>query len=133
MVRCRVGPVVTGDLVDTTTDEDVPVLRGRDPKRRDRLQALWARFPWRAAAGRCAKRTGSQGPHSDSRQKCDLALGDPPAWAIEIKMAVCTGDNGKPDHLGVKDLLSPFDCDRRVIVFNKDNEAQLKNGIDEDW
>ena len=32
-----------------------------------------------------------------SKQTCDLLWGDPPEWAIEIKMFRPNGDNGKPD------------------------------------
>ena len=51
-----------------------------------------------------------------SRQRCDIVFGDPPVWAVEVKMARFTGDNGKPDDTGVKDILSPFECDRSAIV-----------------
>jgi hypothetical protein len=50
-----------------------------------------------------------------SRQRCDLVLGEPPIWAIEIKMARFCGDNGKPDDMATKDLISPFDCDRSAV------------------
>jgi hypothetical protein len=32
-----------------------------------------------------------------SKQTCDLLWGDPPEWAIEIKMFRPNGDNGEPD------------------------------------
>lgn len=54
-------------------------------------------------------------PYPSSRQKCDLALGDAPDWAIEVKMARFSGDNGKPDDTAVKDLLSPYSCDRSAV------------------
>ena len=50
-----------------------------------------------------------------SRQTCDLLWGDPPAWAIEIKMFRPNGDNGKPDDTAVKDILSPFASDRSAV------------------
>lgn len=50
------------------------------------------------------------------RQKCDLWLGDPIEWAIEIKMGRFRGDNGKPDDTGVKDLISPFRADRSALI-----------------
>lgn len=50
-----------------------------------------------------------------SRQRCDIVLGEPPTWAIEIKMARFAGDNGKPDDMATKDLISPFDCDRSAV------------------
>ena len=54
-------------------------------------------------------------PYPNSRQKCDLALGSGPEWAIEVKMARFSGDNGKPDDTAVKDILSPYDKDRSAI------------------
>lgn len=54
-------------------------------------------------------------PYPRSRQKCDVVVGDPPQWAIEVKMARFSGDNGKPDDTAVKDLLSPYSCDRSAV------------------
>ena len=54
-------------------------------------------------------------PYPDSRQKCDLTWGADPAWAIEIKMARFSGDNGKPDDMAVKDILSPYEDDRSAV------------------
>ncbi len=54
-------------------------------------------------------------PYPDSRQKCDLCLGSPSEWAIEVKMARMRGDNGKPDDMCTKDILSPFAADRSAI------------------
>lgn len=51
-----------------------------------------------------------------SRQKCDLWIGDPLRWAIEVKMARFRGDNGKPDDTALKDLLSPYDSDRSALT-----------------
>ena len=50
-----------------------------------------------------------------SRQRCDIVEGEPLSWAIEIKMARFAGDNGKPDDMATKDLISPFDCDRSAV------------------
>jgi hypothetical protein len=50
-----------------------------------------------------------------SRQTCDLLWGDPPEWAIEIKMFRPNGDNGKPDDTAIKDILSPFASDRSAV------------------
>jgi hypothetical protein len=50
-----------------------------------------------------------------SKQTCDLLWGDPPDWAIEIKMFRPNGDNGKPDDTAVKDMLSPFASDRSAV------------------
>ena len=50
-----------------------------------------------------------------ARQKCDLWLGDPLEWVIEVKMGRFRGDNGKPDDMGIKDLISPFRADRSAL------------------
>jgi hypothetical protein len=50
------------------------------------------------------------------RQKCDLWLGEPLQWAIEVKMARFQGDNGKLDDTALKDLLSPYDADRSALA-----------------
>jgi hypothetical protein len=50
------------------------------------------------------------------RQKCDLWVGEPPEWAIEVKMARFRGDNGKPDDTAIKDLLSPYESDRSALT-----------------
>jgi hypothetical protein len=51
-------------------------------------------------------------PYPDSRQKCDIVLGE---WAIEVKMARPNGDNGKPDDTSIKDILSPYESDRSAV------------------
>jgi hypothetical protein len=53
---------------------------------------------------------------STPRQKCDLWLGEPLQWAIEIKMARFKGDNGKLDDTALKDILSPYDADRSALT-----------------
>lgn len=50
------------------------------------------------------------------RQKCDLWLGAPVEWALEVKMARFKGDNGKPDDTAIKDLLSPYEADRSALA-----------------
>lgn len=49
------------------------------------------------------------------RQKCDLWLEDPLEWVVEVKMGRFRGDNGKPDDMGIKDLISPFRADRSAL------------------
>ena len=61
---------------------------------------------WRIALRQC---------YPGSRQTCDLLWGDPPEWAIEIKMFRPNGDNGKPDDTAIKDILSPFAADRSAV------------------
>jgi len=51
-----------------------------------------------------------------SRQKCDLWLGAPLKWAIEVKMARFRGDNGKPDDTALKDLISPYEDDHSALT-----------------
>jgi hypothetical protein len=50
-----------------------------------------------------------------SRQKCDLWIGEPLDWVIEVKMGRFRGDDGKPDDTGIKDLISPFSSDRSAL------------------
>jgi hypothetical protein len=50
------------------------------------------------------------------RQKCDLWVGQPCEWVIEIKMARFRGDNGKPDDTAIKDILSPYESDRSALA-----------------
>ena len=56
-------------------------------------------------------------PHPASvRQKCDLWLGEPLEWVVEVKMGRFRGDNAKPDDTGIKDLISPFRADRSAVI-----------------
>jgi len=64
------------------------------------------RSDWAIALRRC---------YPGSKQTCDLLWGEPPEWAIEIKMARPNGDNGKPDDTAIKDILSPFSVDRSAV------------------
>jgi hypothetical protein len=50
-----------------------------------------------------------------NRLQCDLGIGDPLEWAIEVKMARAFGDNGKLDDTYVKDILSPYDADHSAL------------------
>jgi len=50
------------------------------------------------------------------RQKCDLGIGQPLEWAVEIKMARLRGDNGQPDDTALKDILSPYASDRSALT-----------------
>ena len=54
--------------------------------------------------------------YPDSRQECDLWIGSPVEWAIEIKMARFFGDNGKPDDTSIKDVISPFETHRSAVT-----------------
>jgi hypothetical protein len=55
-------------------------------------------------------------PYPRSRLKCDLGIGNPLRWAIEVKMARAYGDNGKLDDTYLKDLLSPYERDRSAFA-----------------
>ena len=55
-------------------------------------------------------------PYPGSRLKCDLGMGNPTHWAIEVKMARAFGDNGKLDDTYVKDLLSPYASDHSALM-----------------
>lgn len=60
---------------------------------------------------------GGQGlPYPGSRERCDLFVGRPAVWAIEIKMARFHGDNGKQDDTSIKDILSPYDTHRSAVT-----------------
>ena len=75
------------------------------------LEKMQARDPFRGVA------LGQFLPYPGSpRQKCDVWIGDPPEWAIEVKMARFRGDNGKPDDTSLKDILSPYDTDRSALT-----------------
>jgi hypothetical protein len=66
-----------------------------------------------SGAGPC----GQFAPYPNAaRQKCDLWIGSPLEWVIEVKMGRFRGDNGKPDDTGIKDLISPFRQDRSALA-----------------
>jgi hypothetical protein len=54
-------------------------------------------------------------PYPKSRLQCDLGIGNPTEWAIEVKMARAFGDNGKLDDTYIKDVLSPYDVDHSAV------------------
>jgi hypothetical protein len=58
----------------------------------------------------------TQLPYPGESQKCDIALGSPIEWVIEVKMARAFGDNGKPDDTYLKDLLSPYPQDHSALT-----------------
>jgi hypothetical protein len=70
-----------------------------------------------ATASVPALRAGQFVPYPGApRQKCDVWIGDPVEWAIEVKMARLRGDNGKPDDTAIKDILSPYGRDRSALT-----------------
>jgi hypothetical protein len=50
------------------------------------------------------------------RRRCDVWVGEPTEWAIEVKMARFRGDNGRPDDMAIKDILSPYESDRSALT-----------------
>jgi hypothetical protein len=61
------------------------------------------------------------------RNRCDLCVGDPAEWAVEIKMLRLMGDNGKPNDNILMHLLSPYEAHRSALT---DCEKLLESGFD---
>jgi hypothetical protein len=53
---------------------------------------------------------------SIARQRCDLVLGRPPAWAVEVKLLRLLGDNGKPNDNMLGHILSPYSDHRSALT-----------------
>jgi hypothetical protein len=51
-----------------------------------------------------------------SRKECDLALGELPDWAIEVKIARLRRDNGDYEDTTTKKILSPYPDDRSAVT-----------------
>ena len=51
-----------------------------------------------------------------SRYECDLALGELPDWAVEVKMARLRRDNGGYEDTTTKKILSPYPDDRSAVT-----------------
>ena len=51
-----------------------------------------------------------------SRYECDLALGELPDWAVEVKMARLRRDNGGNEDTTTKKILSPYPDDRGAVT-----------------
>jgi hypothetical protein len=47
---------------------------------------------------------------------CDLAIGAPPDWAIEVKLARLGRDNGTYEDAAIKKILSPYPEDRSAVT-----------------
>jgi hypothetical protein len=54
-------------------------------------------------------------PLSGTAQRCDLGLGNPLEWVIEVKVVRPRGDNGKADGY-LQDLLSPYESDHSALT-----------------
>ena len=51
-----------------------------------------------------------------SKNECDLALGERPDWAIEVKVARLRRDNGDYEDTTTKKILSPYPDDRSAVT-----------------
>jgi hypothetical protein len=85
-------------------DEDVAVRLALDEMR--------ASKPTKYGNGR----SGQQLLYPGSKQRVDVWLGDPREWVIEVKMARFFRNNGDHEGTGIKDILSPFECDRSALT-----------------
>ncbi len=54
--------------------------------------------------------------YPSGRQTCDLALGELPDWAIEVKCARVGRDNGTYEDAAIKKILSPYADDRSAVT-----------------
>ena len=54
--------------------------------------------------------------YPSGRSECDLALGEQPDWAIEVKMARLRRDNGGYEDTTTKKILSPYPDDRSAVT-----------------
>ena len=50
------------------------------------------------------------------RQRCDLVIGDPAEWAVEVKMLRLLGDNGKLNDNMLIHVLSPYSAHRSALT-----------------
>ena len=54
--------------------------------------------------------------YPNAAKTCDLALGSPPAWVLEVKLARVGRDNGTYEDTAVKKILSPYADDRSAVT-----------------
>ena len=54
--------------------------------------------------------------YPSGNQTCDLALGDTPEWAIEVKLARVGRDNGTYEDAAIKKIPSPYADDRSAVT-----------------
>jgi hypothetical protein len=54
-------------------------------------------------------------PHQRG-QVCDLWFGEPAQWVVEVKMARLRGNNGKPDDMTIKKVVSPYARDHSAVT-----------------
>lgn len=60
------------------------------------------------------------------KNRCDVVLGEPVEWAIEVKMLRLMGDNGKPNDM-LMHLMPPYPAHRSALT---DCEKLLASGFD---
>lgn len=77
-----------------------------------------------------------------SRSKCDICIGKPSEWALEVKMLRLMGDNAKPNDNILMHILSPYpahrsaltDCDKLLASGFAGRKAIVIFGYDyDDW
>ena len=70
------------------------------------------------ASARYSERLHVAVPDPVGRQKCDLCVGNAPAWnwAVEIKMLRLVDDNGNPNDNMLMHILSPYPNDRSALT-----------------
>lgn len=67
------------------------------------------------AAKRAAYPSVGKRRYPSGRQTCDLALGELPDWAIEVKCARVARDNGTYEAAAFKKILSPYGADGSAV------------------
>jgi hypothetical protein len=66
-------------------------------------------------------------PYPESaRSKCDVVIGSPDVWSLEIKMLRLMGDNGKPNDNILMHILSPYQKHRSAVT---DAEKLLRSSL----
>jgi hypothetical protein len=68
------------------------------------------------AAGGTAYQNAHKRRYPSGGQTCDLALGERPDWAIEVKLARVGRDNGTYEDAAIKKILSPYAGDRSAVT-----------------
>jgi hypothetical protein len=54
--------------------------------------------------------------YPNSRLTCDLGIGNPLGWALDVKMLRALGDNGRPDDTYLHEILSPYESDHSALT-----------------
>jgi hypothetical protein len=88
--------------------------RGIGPFGEDRAVAMTL-AEMRAAHGDAYLDAGKR-RYPSGRYVCDLAVGQRPDWAIEVKLARLGRDNGTYEDAAIKKILSPYPEDRSAVT-----------------